>query len=394
MYTDSFNTQLVRKNTGAIKYDRIKTDFGTENILPMWVADMDIPVPPFIMEAIQTRCQHPILGYTLIPERWYQSILNWLAQRYQWEVQKQEIGFLPGIVSGIALAIQCFSKPGDRILIQSPVYPPFRYLPKANGRELVENSLVYRNNQFEIDFEDFEEKAASGCRMFILCSPHNPGGRVWSKEALERMLAICAAHDICVVSDEIHADLTLPGHQHHPAAMVETSDCALITLMAPSKTFNIPGLNSSFYVIQNESVRTQFDRFLQNLSLNHGNLFAYEATVAAYEQGAVWLEELTRYLQTNIDYVDAFLKAHIPQITCSIPQASFLIWLDCRNLGMNQKELETFFIHEAGLGLNTGTSFGPEGYGFMRLNIGCPIETLQLAMSQLKSAIKQVKTDQ
>ncbi|MDD4923192.1 MAG: PatB family C-S lyase, partial [Bacteroidales bacterium] len=354
-------------------------------------ADMDFATPDFILEAIQKRTEHGILGYSLAPEGWFNAIHAWLKKRYHWNVSAQETGFLPGIVSGIAFLIQCFTNPGDKILIQTPVYPPFFYIPSKNGREVVINPLKYENGHLEIDFDDFEAKAASGCKMFILCSPHNPGGRIWTKEELQKMAGICKKYGLIIVSDEIHADLTLPGQVHTPIGTLPPEICDnVITLMAPSKTFNIPGLGSSFYVIQNQELRSKFHKFLNKAELSNGNIFAFIAAEAAYENGEEWLNQLTQYLQENVDYVDQFLKKHLPQIKACIPQASFLLWLDCRELSMSPGELHQFFITKAKLGLNPGYSFGQGGEGFMRLNIGCTRDTLYQAMDQLKTAADEL----
>jgi cysteine-S-conjugate beta-lyase len=387
----SFDTPINRTGSNCIKYDRIQKDFGTKDLLPMWVADMDFRTPDFIMSAIRKRCEHELLGYPLRPEGWFNSIHAWLQKRYDWNVTDQEVGFVPGIVSGIAFIIQCFTEPGDKILIQTPVYPPFIHFPKKNNREVVINPLKYENGRLEIDFEDFEAKASGGCKIFLLCSPHNPGGRIWTRDELLRMAEICKRHNIIIVSDEIHADLSLPGQKHYPLATVlKDSSEQIITLMAPSKTFNIPGLGSSFFVIQNPGLCSKFQRFLDNAELSDGNIFAFIAAQAAYENGEAWLEQLTQYLQENINYVDDFIKKNIPQIKVCRPQASFLIWLDCREMGMSPMDLHQFFITKAKLGLNPGYSFGPGGEGFMRMNVGCTRETIYQAMNQLKTAIDEL----
>ena len=301
------------------------------------------------------------------------------------------MGFVPGIVSGIAFAVQCFTRPDDKILIQAPVYPPFMFIPKHNDRKLLINELLLINGRFEIDFDDFEAKAADNCKMFILCSPHNPGGRIWTKEELSRMLDICERNHILVVTDEIHADLTLPGFTHYPAAPLKPS-AEIITLMAPSKTFNMAGLSSSFYVIQNPELRAKFVNFLNRAELSNGNIFAFVAPQAAYENGENWLHQLSEYLQDNVDFVDNYLKQNIPAIKACRPEASFLIWLDCRELDMSPAALKNFFIFEARLALNPGPAFGLGGDGFMRLNIGCAREILREAMIRLKTAVDSHKS--
>jgi len=383
-----FDRIIERHNSNSYKYDKLRETFGTTDLLPMWVADMDFASPDFILDAIRARCDHGILGYTLTPKTWSDAITSWLYRRHGWTVEGTQLGFIPGIVSGLALAIQCFTQPGDKVLVQSPVYPPFLHLPVNNGRELVTNSLVFDGQQFQIDFDDFERKAAD-CKLFILCNPHNPGGRVWSVNELERMCEICVRNGVLIVSDEIHIDLTLPGYtSHSPGSFTPEIASQVITLMAPSKTFNIPGLSSSFYVIQNDRLRKQFKAYLDKAELGMGNLFAILAAQAAFEHGDAWLDQLLAYLANNIAYIDNALKADMPRIKACIPQASYLIWLDCRELGLDDEALNAFFIKEAKLGLNPGTSFGVEGSGFMRMNIGCPKATVELAMNQLKAAYK------
>jgi len=387
----SFDRKIDRTGSDCLKYDRIQKDFGTSDIIPMWVADMDFATPDFILDAIRKRCEHEILGYSNIPEGWFAAIQNWLLKRYDWNVSAHEIGFLPGIVSGIAFVIQCFTEPGDKILIQTPVYPPFIHLPVKNDRQLVVNTLKFEEGKLQIDFEDFEAKAASGCKLFILCSPHNPGGRIWSKAELQKMADICKRYDILIVSDEIHADLSLPGQTHLPLGHFSSEKSGkVITLMAPSKTFNIPGLGSSFFVIQDAELRHKFQHFLDKSEVSIGTIFAYIGAQAAFENGEDWLKQLTQYLQDNILYVDSFLKEQIPQIKVCMPQASFLIWLDCRELGLSKEALKNFFIQKAKLGLNAGYTFGAGGEGFMRINIGCNRETICQAMLQLKTAVDEL----
>jgi cystathionine beta-lyase len=382
-----FDAIIPRNGSNCLKYDRLEKVFGTADALALWVADMDFPTPDFILNAIRERCDHEILGYPILQEGWYTAIQSWLKSRFNWDVQQQELGFVPGIVSGMAFALQCFTKPGDRVLIQTPVYAPFFKIPEKNNREVVINPLVYHNGRFEIDFDDFEAKAASGCKAFILCSPHNPGGRIWNPEELRRMLDICKKHHLLVISDEIHADLTLPGFTHTPAALVADSDALdLITLMAPSKTFNMPGLSSSYYILQKPALKKRFEQFLEAAELSNGNIFAFVAPEAAYTHGAEWLKQLTAYLQRNVDFVDRYIRENMPRIQVCRPEASFLVWLDCRELHLSNEDLQDFFLKKARLALNPGHLFGRGGEGFMRLNIGCPQAILSEAMHRLKTA--------
>jgi cystathionine beta-lyase len=382
----AFDKKIDRIGTNSYKYDLMVKYFGTNDALPMWVADMEFASPDFILEAIRERCDHGILGYTILPEGWSAAIVNWMRNHHGWEVSPKQLGFVPGIVSGLGLTIQCFTQPGDGILVQTPIYPPFMSLPEANDRKLVINRLLFKDDRFHIDFEAFEQQVST-CKLFLLCNPHNPGGRIWEMEELERMCEICNKLGVLIVSDEIHADLALPGHTHHcPGSFAPELSYNVITLMAPSKTFNIPGLSSSYYIIQNDALRKQFKQYLNGAELGNGSLFSIIAAQAAYEKGDAWLEELKTYLVGNIEYVDAFLKQHTPRIKACLPQASFLIWLDCRELHLDDDSVQQFFLKEAKLALNPGPSFGPGGEGFMRLNIGCPRSMVEQAMEQLKLA--------
>jgi cysteine-S-conjugate beta-lyase len=387
----NFDAIIDRSGTGSYKIELMEKYFGTKDALPLWVADMDFATPDFIIEAVENRCKHEIFGYTILQEEWSNPIRKWLKGRYSWDVKTEELTFVPGIVSGIAFCIQCFTQPGDKILIQTPVYPPFFNIPRKNNREVIVNQLVYNEGKFSIDFFDFENKAASGCKVFILCSPHNPGGRVWSRDELTRMLEICRKYDILVVSDEIHADLTLPGFNHTPiSTLSDPSRDKLITLMAPSKTFNIPGMCSSFYIVQRNDIRNKLIDFLDQAELSSGNIFSYISAKTAFENGAEWLNQLLDYLQDNINYIDTYIQEYIPSIRVCRPEASFLVWLDCRGLNLESKELQRFILKEAKLALNPGHSFGAGGEGFMRLNVGCPRSVLCHAMQSLRAAYEKL----
>jgi len=387
-YTIDFDRFIDRRGTCSLKYDAANQVFGSREVLPMWVADMDFAAPDFILDTIRQRCDHGVLGYTITPPAWSEAICSWLDRRHNWQVDPAEIGYVSGVVSGIAFAIQCFSKPGDKVLIQTPVYPPFMHIPQQLGRELAINKLVNRDHQLYIDFDDFEQQAASGCKLFILCSPHNPGGRIWTVEELQKMAEICLRYQILIIADEIHADLILPGSHHHPLASLSPAIAdQVITLMAPSKTFNIPGIGSSFFIIHQEERRKQYQQYLESINQKEAPLFSVLCTQAAYEQGDDWLNQLLRYLHRNVQYVTDFIESELPVIQACVPQASFLIWLDCRPLNLNPDELSRFFIRQASLGLNPGHSFGPGGEGFMRLNIGCRKEVVIEAMERLKRAV-------
>ncbi len=384
----NFDEIIDRHDTGAIKIERCKALFGTEDLLPLWVADMDFRTPDFIFEAICERCNHPILGYSMPPKDFFQTLMNWIKQQHQWDVKRQWIGFLPGIVPGISFAVHTFSHLGEEIIIQPPVYYPFINVVKKNNRELVFNQLKIVDGKFEMDFDDLEKKITTKTKLFILCNPHNPGGRTWDTETLIQLADICAKRNIIVVSDEIHADMALPGQRHTPFATVSENAANIsLTYMAPSKTFNMPGLISSSYIIPNPEIRIKFETFLENSELTGGNIFAYIATQAAYQKGNEWRIQMLNYVQKNIDFVVNYLKNNIPQVVPMIPEASFLIWLNCKELGLETDELQEFFVTKAGLGLNKGTIFGPGGEYHLRLNVACPLSILVQAMEQLSLAV-------
>ncbi|MHB9056269.1 MAG: MalY/PatB family protein [Paludibacteraceae bacterium] len=387
----NFDEIIDRHNTGAIKIEKCKALFGTEDVIPLWVADMDFRTPDFITNSIEKRLEHPILGYTTPCEDYFKSVLNWIEYLHDWKVEREWLGFLPGIVPGLAFAVNAFTLPNDEIIVQPPVYPPFMNVPTNNGRKVVYNPLKKINDRFEMDLEDFERKITGRTRLFILCNPHNPGGRAWDKETLIKIAEICWKHGILVVSDEIHSDMALPGNHHTPFATVsELAEQNSITYMAPSKTFNMAGLISSSYIIPNKVIRKKFSEFLENSELSNGNIFAYIAAKAAYKNGAEWLNQLIDYIQGNVKYVVDFLSENVPQIKPMIPQASFLIWLDCGGFDMNTNEIQNFMIKKAKLGLNKGTTFGPGGERHLRLNIGCPRSVLVEAMENLKRATDEL----
>lgn len=384
----NFDEIIDRHNTGAVKIELCKKIFGREDVIPLWVADMDFRTPPFILDAVSDRCQHPILGYSTPCEDYFQSVLSWIEHHHQWKLDRSWIGFLPGIVPGLAFAVNAFTLPNDEIIIQPPVYPPFINVPSKNNRKVVFNALKEVNGRFEMDFDDFERKITGRTRLFLLCNPHNPGGRTWDAETMKRIAEICYKNGILVVSDEIHSDMALPGNKHIPFATVsELAEQNSITYMAPSKTFNMAGLISSSYIVPNKEIRRKFSDFLENSELANGNIFAYIGAKAAYQGGAEWLEQMLEYVQENLNYVVDFMKNNVPQIKPMIPQASFLVWLDCSELGMSSNQLQDFMVNEAGLGLNKGTTFGPGGEHHLRLNIGCPRSVLIEAMELLKKAV-------
>ena len=386
----NFDEIIPRKHTNCLKYDNVMEIFGTEEILPMWIADMDFKTPDFIVNAIRKRLDHELLGYSYSCRRWKPAIQSWVSRRYGWDIKEEEIGFVGGIVPAISFALQCFTKPGDKVLIQPPVYHPYHHVTHDLDRTLVFNPLKLVNGQFEVDFVEFEEKVQD-CKIFLLCNPHNPGGRVWSKEELARMCEICAKYNVLVISDEIHCDMALKGYKHTPFAICcDKAKDLCITFMAASKTFNIAGLKSSYHVIPNEEIRKQYHEFLRKSELDTAHVFATGPVATAYNEGEEWLAQMLEYVEANIDFMEQYLKDNMPKMGMIRPQASFLVFLDARGLGLPHDKLVEFFIREAKVGMNDGAMFGEEGSGYMRMNLGCPRSVLEKALNQIKVAYDKI----
>jgi cystathionine beta-lyase len=385
----NFDECINRHNTNCLKVDLLNERYGNADLVPLWVADMDFRTPDFIVNALKKRCEHEIFGYTFAPDTYYQSIVDWLYYKHQWAIRQDWLSYIPGIVKGIAFALDCFTRPGDKVIIQPPVYHPFRLVPEMLDRQVVDNPLKRVNGRYQMDFEQMESLIDERCKALILCSPHNPGGMVWEKETLARLAELCARNSILVISDEIHAEMVYPGYTHHPFPTVSerAASCSL-TFMAPSKTFNIAGIVSSYAIIPNPCIRRSFFSFLKARELDEGTIFSYEATTAAYTQGAQWLQQMCQYVIGNVQFVTNYLKKEIPAIKAYQPQASFLVWLDCRELGLSRKDLVSLFKDKAGLALNDGEMFGSGGEGYMRLNVGCPRAVLEQALDKLRAACK------
>jgi cystathionine beta-lyase len=349
---------------------------------------MDFRCGDFIIDAIRQRAAHGIFGYTIPPQSYYDSIIDWVKNRHGLNIRQEWLSYIPGIVKGIALAVLNFTNPQDKIIIQPPVYHPFRLVPLMQGRNIVNNPLIEENGRYRMDLEGLKKVIDKDCKLLILCNPHNPAGITWPKETLEELAEICHHNRLLVLSDEIHSDMALFGNRHIPFASVsEKAAQNSITFMAPSKTFNIAGIVSSYSIVPNEQIRKSFYDFLHAGELDEGTIFAYTATRAAYGQGLEWMQQMLRYVEGNILFVDSYLKENIPQMEAIIPQASFLLWLDCRTLGFSQRELNALFVKKAGLALNDGEMFGKEGAGFMRMNVGCPRAVLKQALEQLARSI-------
>jgi len=390
METYSFDKIIDRQGTSAYKYVLLDSVFGRSDVLPLWVADMDFATPPFILNAIRNRLDREILGYTLPPKEYYNAIQNWLDYKYSWHVKTEYIEYLGGVVPGIAYAVQAFSQEGEGVMIQTPVYYPFIDVPTVNNRHLINVPLILKEGRYVMDFDNIK-KNISKVKIFILCNPHNPGGVVWSKEELEQLNQICIENNVLVVSDEIHAEMTLWNKKHIPFASISESAAQnSVTLMSPSKTFNMAGIVSSYSIIPNAKLRKKFAFQIEKNHARMGNLFAYGTTIAAYEQGKDWLKELTAYLEESILFVKDFCEKNMPQIKVMVPEASFLVWLDCRDLGMNGDQLKRFMVDKAKMAMNNGSMFGEGGEGFQRLNVGTPRSILVEALNQIKKAINSL----
>ncbi|WP_201352633.1 MalY/PatB family protein [Hydrogenimonas urashimensis] len=384
----NFDTPVDRSGTWSVKYEERKAKFGTDAVLPLWVADMDLPAPRCVTDALQRRAAHPIYGYTIYPEIFFRAIAAWMAKRHGWQIGHNTILPIPGVVPALHFLVTALTEPKDAVLIQTPVYHPFFRLGKNHGRRLLENPLRYDGEGYRIDYDDFRAKAKEA-KLFVLCSPHNPVGRVWQEEELAKMAQICLEEECHIVSDEVHADIVYAPHKHIPVASLSPQVADItVTLNAPSKTFNVAGLNTAYAIVSNDSLRRRFEREMRRCDLTMGNVFGIEALIAAYKGGEAWLEALLNYLRGNIAFVSDFLKRHLPQIRPLSPEATYLMWFDCRKLGMDDTALEKFFVEKAKLGLNTGASFGKEGSGFMRMNIATPRPVLEKAMGRLKGAIE------
>lgn len=384
----NFDEQVEREGTNCIKYDFRNEVFGKGDVLPLWVADMDFKTPDFIIHALRERLDHEILGYTFRSESYHEAIVNWMQRRHGWVVQKEWISFSPGVVAGLTLAIESFSASGDEVVLQPPVYSPFFDSIRLTNRNLIENPLKLTNGRYTFDLDDLKQKVTEKTKLLLLCNPQNPGGMVWTRDELTALAAFCMEHKILVISDEIHSDLIFGDHKHIPfATLSEEVAKNCIVCMAPSKTFNIAGLTTSFLVIPNKRLYTGYERSLRIPHLHMGNLFGTAALEAAYRYGDDWLAQLMDYLWENYLFLSAYLEAKLPEVAVMKPEATYLIWLDFSALGLSDDQIHEKIV-EAGVGLNRGIQFGKQGSGYMRINIGCPRATLQEALEKIVNAFK------
>ncbi|APU60864.1 MalY/PatB family protein [Clostridium botulinum] len=385
-----FDEIIDRSKNRAAKYDERVKKFGTNEVIPLWIADMDFRTAQPIIDACKRKAEGGVWGYTSRPDSYFKAVQEWEKRRNQWDIDVSLMSWSLGVVPALSAIVKVFSHTGDKILIQTPVYSEFYDVTEAWGRVVVENQFIEKNGKWYIDFEDFEKKAKE-CKIFLLCNPHNPLGIVWEPEELKRMAEICIANDVLLVSDEIHSDLIFHGKKHTATATLSKEIAKkIITCVSATKTFNLAGLQASTTIFPNEQMKQKFDNFWMNMDIQRNNAFSSVAMEAAYNEGEEWLTQLLAYISENFDFIKKYFDENIPKIRPNVPDATYLVWLDCRELGMSNEELRDFMIHKAGLGLNEGCSFGRSLSGYMRLNAACPRSVLEQALKQLKEAIDKL----
>ena len=382
-----FDTIIPRESTDSVKWDGRQGVFNSEDLIPMWVADMDFAVPEAISRALVARAEHPVFGYTLVADSVYEALIHWMRQRHGFEVQRDWIILSPGVVPTLHASALAFAQAGEGVIVQPPVYFPFFSAVTETGRKLIQNPLKLDSGRYTIDFDHLEQCAGQDAKLLMLCSPHNPVGRVWFEDELLKILEIAHRHDLIILSDEIHHDLIFPGARHIPLQVLAGESANIVTAVAPSKTFNIPGLGLSALIVPNPKHRTALRKAFELLHTGASNPFSLVAFEAAYREGEEWLEVLLVYLTETRDFVAQYLAKHIPKIKLIQPEGTYLLWLDCRELGMTDNELRQFFIHQAKVGMNPGTVFGEGGSGFMRMNIGTSRLVVKEALERIYKAL-------
>ncbi len=383
-----FDREIDRTGTHSVKYDNRLAMFGKADVIPAWVADMDFAAPPAVTQALTERAQHPIYGYTLFPDSLYDALIDWMQRRHNWSIERDWVVMCPGVVPSINAAVMAFTQPGEAVIVQPPVYFPFFSAVTQTGRKLMRNPLGLQNGRYTIDFDHLEQ-CARQAKLLLLCSPHNPVGRVWQPDELECLLAIAARYNLIIFSDEIHADLIYPGNRHHTLGAFPKHGASILTAVAPSKTFNIPGLNLSALIIPDKIIRNAVTQVFTDFHVSASNPFSITAFETAYREGETWLEALRIYLNDTRDTVESYLAEHLPEIKVIKAEGTYLLWLDCRAMNLTDAQLKHFFIHEAGVGMNPGVQFGNEGSGFMRLNIGAPRKTVLGVLENIRIAMRR-----
>ena len=387
----NFDKIIDRTNNFSAKWSEMNKNFGTNNLLPMWVADMDFLTAPCVMEALKDRLEQGIFGYTTRPSSYNESIVNWLDNRFSWKINQEWLMFSPAVITSISLLIQNLTQKNDKIMIQEPVYSPFHNIVESNERNLVISPLVKLDDgSYVMDYEDIEAKIKD-VKVFILCNPHNPVGRVWTREELTRLGEICLKHNVLVISDEIHSDIILKNHKHTPFASISKEFREnTITCMAPTKTFNLAGLQSSFLVISNPYYYEVMDKAFSILDIKRNNAFSLVATEAAYNYGEDWLYELIKYIEDNVDFAIDYIKNHIPQLKVKKPEGTYLLWVDFSNLNVDKKDLKNALINKGRIALSDGSSFGTGGDGYYRINLACPRSMVLEGLKRIEFAIKSL----
>ena len=386
----NFDKIVDRTGTGCLKHDFNEKIFGKKDVISMWVADMDFESPDFIVNSLMNRVKHPVYGYTIRPDSLYESIINWIGKKHNWNIKKEWITFCTGVVPSLHYCVKALTKPGDRVIVQPPVYYPFFSVIKENDRIIQNNPLKLIDGRYTINFDDLEKNTDEKTRMMFLCSPHNPGGRVWLKNELERLVKFCIERNIIIISDEIHADMVYKPFRHIPAASLsEEISQHIVTLMAPTKTFNLAGLAVSYIISENKDLLYKLNTYLDRTHINSINIFGMNAMETAYTKGELWLDELMQYLYNNFVFLEEYLTNELPEINIMKPEATYLAWMDFSLLDLNGMKLKDFIIEKAGLGLNNGPVFGIGGEGFQRLNFACPRSILKKGLENLTKAVKK-----
>ncbi|MBB3108380.1 cystathionine beta-lyase [Paenibacillus phyllosphaerae] len=390
-----FDKLIDRTGKGTYKWDQSEKLFGRKDILPLWVADMDFEPPKEVVEAVVARAQEGVYGYTIRTEAYYEAIAGWLSRRHNWDVKHEWITSSPGVVPALSMIVMAFTEPGDSVILQSPVYYPFYDVIKMNGRKVADNALILEDGKFKIDFELLEQQAKDGAKLLLLCTPHNPGGRVWTEEELTRVGDICVKYNVLVVADEIHHDLVFQGHRHVPFASISEAFAEIsFTCVATSKTFNLAGLQAASVIIPNGELRRKYNHLLKALSIHMESFFGQTAVVAAYNHGDEWLDQLLVYLEGNRDYLTDFVAKHMPEIKVMVPEGTYMVWMDCSAISSSPQELKKLMFEEAGVAFSEGSVFGKQGEGHLRVNLACPRSILVEALDRFAQAVHNRKAVQ
>ncbi|MGD6777803.1 MULTISPECIES: MalY/PatB family protein [Bacillaceae] len=388
MKSYDFNENINRKNTSSVKWDETARVFGSSDVLPMWVADMDFKAPQEVTKAIIDKAEHGIYGYTAISTSVHDAVTSWFQKQHGWELKQEWLTYISGVVPALSATIQTFSNPGDKVIVFSPVYYPFYDMVTYNDRKLITSPMEYRNGRYYMDLQDFESKLDDEVKLLLLCNPHNPGGTVWTREELEQLGEICVKHNIIIVSDDIHADLVFNNHTYYPLASI-SEDIAMqtVTCIAPTKTFNMAGLQAAAMITSNQALLEKLEFFLKKQGHFLLNMLGVSAMEAAYKHGKPWLDEVLQYIEDNMDYAVKYIQKEIPSVEASKPEGTYLLWIDCRKLGLGEEELKRRLLHKGKLALESGSKFGKEGNGFVRMNVACTKATLKEGLLRLKTAL-------